>query len=1652
MILDGVKSLLGITTKKDLLKQIIENTAARNADTAATTMNTEATNANTEADARNAAALAALAEANGVAAASEETEAVAVTGLSASFKKLGASISATTGAVVTFLATNPIGWAILVAGGIALGIKALSDFETAMDDSIQKVKETRAELNNSLTDVKSKISTVSELAKRYDELSKSVSSNGNNILLSNDEYNEFLDISNKLGGIFPDLISNYDELGNAILKAGTNLETLNKESDKLLVSSYNDIINSLDETFKAQDELSGNWFVKNSAFLTNDNKNELVKLLSETNSKEEFNLALNEYYKNHNTAPASGKMIENYLDDMGIEVKWNPFESSIFLDTDLDFSSIRSNLVNGMNEVEDVYKEVYDSFRSGLNAYFKRDNILNEANIPENLESIGVELIEGLSNEAIKSMGDTKEDFENFTKDLTVILTDGNLSGTFMSLFELNAADMPISQAESALDSYISKISEYLKQYDEENGTNLWNLLFPVISEKDDEVQSAQWKLKSALEKTGGYITAKSHNSITKEESDALEKLNSFTPNELDGFLDYFNTLEDTASITYVELWNGWQEYNKKIKESITLEDFFSDNSSLDSSKTWGEITDSFESGIDELQDLLDKLKSGDTTIDIADIIKVTSDKDAIFSKLSMDDFQTYIDSYNGDLSLAINAYINDALSKLQEAYEDTGIAGDTLAQAMENIRRIANEGLGGSNDLEKRKESYEELVAIYERINNGESLSTEETAILIDKYGDLADAVKITADGYSIEKEALVDIINSHVDLSNEAIAAEIATTKDTIEQIKARIKARSIEAEALSKHEESYSSYRSGISDDNGIIDSMGNSISDRKELQAQEDYLERLNELFDEYQENSRKWENEKGSLTNPDNYDWIETKLSRIQRIIDNIGKTVSNTFNSWKTRKNGITKEISELTKLENAQRKAADKYKEKAESINLSAEWKEKIRNGAYSIDTVTDEELSKAIEKYKEYWEKYLEASDAAEDALIERQQKIREEFDTIGEEYDSKIGVMDAKNNLLQSRADLQETQGHLVSAKYYAAMKSQAEAIAKARADEYNAQLAKFNERLNDGTLEKDTEEYNTWLTTLYDSKSAYEEARKGVVEYSNQLEELRKTIHSLKMEAIQDIADENNFWIDLMGEQDMFDEDTVGITKYGTATQALHAVNYKTYKNEVNEIQKEIDRVNKLLQGDPNNQEYIKYRKELIESQREAINNAIQEKQAMIDLAQEGYDTLISSLNELVDKYKDALSAQSDLYNYERSIADKTKSVSTYQKQLAAYAGDNSEEAKAKIQQLQVSLEEAQRDLAETEYEKFISDQEDLLDKLVQDTQDWADGKIDELKETFDTWVLTWDDNSKQVSETLAELSANTSIGLSDTLTRIFGGENDSIFGKEGTLITTLKDIIAAIENQVKNSDNEANTDIGLGSINETNNGNSGNNTGNSNSGNNGGNSGESSGDKTLKSSDVKVGTKVKFDSGKYHSNEYGGLTGASNLGKSVYVTKIADKGDYKYHISTGKKLGDGDLGWLKLDQLKGYSKGSRRINKDELAWTQEKGQELIYRASDGAMLTPLGNDDKVFTAQMSDNLWNLAQMPSYAAKVPVVNTSSKASNASIDNINIAFNLPNVKNYEEFKQCIKTDTQLQKTIQDITLGSLRNGNNSLGVLRR
>lgn len=125
----------------------------------------------------------------------------------------------------------------------------------------------------------------------------------------------------------------------------------------------------------------------------------------------------------------------------------------------------------------------------------------------------------------------------------------------------------------------------------------------------------------------------------------------------------------------------------------------------------------------------------------------------------------------------------------------------------------------------------------------------------------------------------------------------------------------------------------------------------------------------------------------------------------------------------------------------------------------------------------------------------------------------------------------------------------------------------------------------------------------------------------------------------------------------------------------------------------------------------------------------------------------------------------------------------------------------------------------------------------------------------------------------------------------------------------------------------------------------------------------------------------IGDAVIYKSGRYYYSSTGtSPAGNQMLGQTVYIGHINNASWAKkpYAIYRDKNFKQG-LGWVSLDQLKGYKNGSKYIQKDGLAWTQEGSggkskPELIIRKSDGAMATILHRGDAVAPNNLTENLF------------------------------------------------------------------------------
>lgn len=184
----------------------------------------------------------------------------------AKMKAMAAATWAQVKATAVWLATNPAGWAILGATAIYSISKAISHYNKKQEEAFESAKknaeDAQSKIKSLQSEIKQNADTVDQAGKKYAELAQGVNQlTGKNISLSDDEYKEFLDVSNQLAEVFPQLTKGYDDNGNAILDLQGNVDGITgKLKDLLEIEqqlAQQEINKNIDTYFENQSKVFG---------------------------------------------------------------------------------------------------------------------------------------------------------------------------------------------------------------------------------------------------------------------------------------------------------------------------------------------------------------------------------------------------------------------------------------------------------------------------------------------------------------------------------------------------------------------------------------------------------------------------------------------------------------------------------------------------------------------------------------------------------------------------------------------------------------------------------------------------------------------------------------------------------------------------------------------------------------------------------------------------------------------------------------------------------------------------------------------------------------------------------------------------------------------------------------------------------------------------------------------------------------------------------------------------------------------------------------------------------------------------------------------------------------------------------------------------
>lgn len=604
-------------------------------------------------------------------------------GAKASLSGYGVSLIASTAKTVGLtIATTALN-AALTFGISAIITGVVSAFATWINSSkeiteaAEEAKDKIASIND---DLKTTTETVENAKQRYAELAQEVENlgkvNQSRGSLSTDEYEEFLDLSNQLADVFPQLSKNYDDNGNAILNLSGDVDT---------------IVGSLDDLLQKEKDLANQKIIDEFPDVYKGYVQDLGEAESEVKSaKSEFDKINNAYQQLQN----SGGMVQAFDKDSLL----GTFENE-------DGEEATVELANYIQALED------------LNIAYEKTNITRK-------NAYGGDEVTGY---LITATGDIDTAFtsklETARKNLQYAeqqlegeksSIDSYLNTWLQSEFTYNqiddsglqtaVQDMIMNFDFSSLPDNIDKndwnaVSEYLRRNilfainDVQDNPEISKAISEVFTNQDltpEEKANYLQQIKDYFDDLLGEDNAISISLQPQiKDTDALQKSIKKTAdrfNDSDKIKDFFDTegintdeeVNDFNKVTEgindadkaIQKWNEHKKASEdsfEIPDADTLKQQISDlNSAIDS----------IQSAYDTLTSACEEYNSNGGQLSI----------DTIQSLLSLsDEYLACLQVENGQLSLNADAMAQLAQAKLDEAQ------ATAVTQAMTELQAIAN-------------------------------------------------------------------------------------------------------------------------------------------------------------------------------------------------------------------------------------------------------------------------------------------------------------------------------------------------------------------------------------------------------------------------------------------------------------------------------------------------------------------------------------------------------------------------------------------------------------------------------------------------------------------------------------------------------------------------------------------------------------------------------------------------------------------------------------------------------------------------------------------------------------------------------------------------------------------------------------------------
>ena len=479
-----------------------------------------------------------------------------------------------------------------------------------------------------------------------------------------------------------------------------------------------------------------------------------------------------------------------------------------------------------------------------------------------------------------------------------------------------------------------------------------------------------------------------------------------------------------------------------------------------------------------------------------------------------------------------------------------------------------------------------------------------------------------------------------------------------------------------------------------------------------------------------------------------FDWIEVFLKEMSRAteiaVDNIDRAIGLAQKQTKAY-DAISKVQQELT----ANQQSANKYLQLAANVGLDPSYISKIQNGTLDVEKVTNEDLKKKIDEYKDYYSKYESATDNVaklEDKITELAEK---RLEIITDTYDAIVDINDKIKDVADSKISLNDALGVAIdNPDNYANLNNSI----KAQEDTYNQLTKKLSDyqkevdsQLSSGYLKKGSEAYQSAMKNIQDFTAKIYDA-------STSLLELRDKLDQIKIDTIQNVIDGIKRNSDITEKYISYLQSQNRDVPENLYTDRIDNNNAQVQQNLK---QMEIYRKKQAVL-DVNSKSYQDYA-EKIQTLKENTLELITDNESLQDSI---YELRFKPLDDAIQKYsdlEDELKSFRDLLN-DDAFLDKQGRITEEGLAQVALLQQSIGTAKQKIADYTTGLQKLKESydngvISLTEYNDKSKDYREGIQGSIADVKSYQDSLVDLYKNAMSTEVDYLDKIIKKRQESL-----------------------------------------------------------------------------------------------------------------------------------------------------------------------------------------------------------------------------------------------------------------------------------------------------------